>query len=1248
MSRSPAPDTPKPAPPTGTGAVKHPAPPSPWGGEGQRSLLRPSTMVMLFLAMGFVLVMLFPGENYNDPRYNARADGVSVAYLRAIVKVRPNDPGPRLALVRQLLSLSLLKEAMKYLQPLLTPERVTMLEADLLALDVEERRFYAVRAGDIEAREDALDALIARRERLLASRISAPALERLARLSLSLDQPGQAARIYLRLASFVRGRRDDYLELAGTWYLSAGEHALAAQALREAALARRDFPGRAVALANRAVDALVAGNRTRDALKLLEEMRTKLGGGRALITRGLKLALSISDLELALHYAQLLAAIAPEDVFTQRQMRDLALARGRNDDAMRAAEALVRLRPRDHGERRRLAEIAGWSGDLIASLESWTWLARRGDLAALDRSLALARPLLDWDKIVELFSLKAELRGLTYEELLELTRAYESLADPLEAALAVHRWGNPGERRTWELLARLYDGAAEDEKEIEVWDEVGRRFGRRIGDVMRQAELAYRLGKPDLVWKIIKDARPLARPEDLDYWRSLAEQAWIRDEQADALAALRMLWAARKMESSEVGRLLQILGRIGQRRELMVVARQAWIDTGNPNFLLMGMQTAADAHLYPELEGLTDLAEQRLAVFKDIEHFWLLRAGLMSWKDRYAEVETCYRTALELNPMSREARMGWLAFALEHDRRERLAQLLTAWWEMALTDPAYARVFAAGLDRLGRLDEALPFYEIEARTRPRDLGWLESYADALSRAGRADGALRLREQVLRGRRQAVEPVLEAWASTPAKERGAFSIDSEGVSHGMVSAEPVVAYARLLRHLRGNRAAARVTRALVRRASHDADVQALALDIELARDNTAAARRWLWRRKDEGELPRPPLSVRLAMALAENDHETLAALLAYEGKNLPIGDQVTVLRTLGLQAAARRVVADGLMGERPRDEKLALQDHARELGRADDDRVRARLLVEAVGALDVLQQEASYEGPGPWTGGRVGLSASHLRLLPASGALLLGSAESRGQVEVVAIHDDKLLMAELRLGVEALPGGPALLAEIEGGMRLPELGPGSLVSLGFSHGGTQEGAIMRAFGRRDRLAAAFDLGLTRREQVRAIFDLRRDTTIDGEWLARGGGLLVDASHLLLSGSPSLRAYLQAAASANQRAAEVPAALAMRLAPGVTMDAILPGRYAAFSTGISLGTGDLGLVPMPVSVFSWGLDLSAGWLLPAGQLALRGDGVLHWRFLPGHDLGGRLFLSRSQSGRAGETERGLELRYVIAWY
>ena len=445
MSSSAAPNPPSNAPTP----VKHPAPPSPWGGEGQRSLLRPSTLALLFVAMGLVLVMLFPGENYNDPRYTARADGVSVAYLRAILRVRPHDPEPRLVLVKQLLSLAMLDEALEVLQPLLPKSRLSLLEAELLALEAEERQFYAIPPDRRDRRDQARRRVFARIERVLAVRLPVATLERLARVSLGLGEPGRAARIYLQLAKVARGKREEYLTEAGRWLVAAGNNREAARILREAAMARRDRPEQAARVALQAVDALLAANRPKEALELLEELRTLLGGGPQMLDRGWKLALQVGDLDRSLLYAILRAASFPNDLTMQLQLLDLSLSRHHMPEALGAAKAVVRLKPDDPVERRRLALIARWSGDLVTALESLAWLARSGDAAAIDEALVVARALLDWDWLVEMLTMKAERGGLSHEELAELCRAHEALANPQAAAQAVLRFGNQADRRTW-------------------------------------------------------------------------------------------------------------------------------------------------------------------------------------------------------------------------------------------------------------------------------------------------------------------------------------------------------------------------------------------------------------------------------------------------------------------------------------------------------------------------------------------------------------------------------------------------------------------------------------------------------------------------------------------------------------------------------------------------------------------------------------------------------------------------------
>ena len=52
------------------------------------------------------------------------------------------------------------------------------------------------------------------------------------------------------------------------------------------------------------------------------------------------------------------------------------------------------------------------------------------------------------------------------------------------------------------------------------------------------------------------------------------------------------------------------------------------------------------------------------------------------------------------------------------------------------------------LVKVGQNKEALPWFERKSKTSPDDYLWLLTYADALTRAGRADTAWQLRKYVL--------------------------------------------------------------------------------------------------------------------------------------------------------------------------------------------------------------------------------------------------------------------------------------------------------------------------------------------------------------------------------------------------------------------------------------------------------------------------------------------------------------------
>ena len=249
--------------------------------------------------------------------------------------------------------------------------------------------------------------------------------------------------------------------------------------------------------------------------------------------------------------------------------------------------------------------------------------------------------------------------------------------------------------------------------------------------------------------------------------------------------------------------------------------------------------------------------------------------------------------------MSREARIAWLGFALEQDRRERIAAAADRLVGAGAHRPAYARPFAAGAGPAGPLQRGLALLRhrgpgaapgpalargLRRRALPRRAGRRRSPAARAGAAGRRRS----------GRAGAARPGRRppAWRSSRSPSIATASSTARPRRRRWWPTPACCA------HLRGDAAAAPVTETLVRSAGFDDEVQPW--PSRPRSSGTTCPPRAAGCGAGRGSSRRPGRRWRCGwrMALAENDHETLAAILASEAETLPLGDRVTVLRQLG--------------------------------------------------------------------------------------------------------------------------------------------------------------------------------------------------------------------------------------------------------------------------------------------------------------------------------------------------------------
>jgi len=114
--------------------------------------------------------------------------------------------------------------------------------------------------------------------------------------------------------------------------------------------------------------------------------------------------------------------------------------------------------------------------------------------------------------------------------------------------------------------------------------------------------------------------------------------------------------------------------------------------------------------------------------------YWLLCAQLDGRSGRVADAARALRRALAIDGGSAAARSGLIWLMIDSGDRDGLARALATWVADADDDPGLWRAYAAGLERLGRVREALTFYRREAEGAGDGGDARERYLAAIRRA----------------------------------------------------------------------------------------------------------------------------------------------------------------------------------------------------------------------------------------------------------------------------------------------------------------------------------------------------------------------------------------------------------------------------------------------------------------------------------------------------------------------------------
>lgn len=1115
-------------------------------------LIQLPMLLAVVLGIGGVLFALFPSEQrLKEIASKRKADALSIAYLQLLKRTHPGDATIRYALVSNLASTGKWDEARKIVQPFLNHPGNEGITARLAMIDIDWSMLNATPASNPD-RTRISTTLAAQIEKLADEPLQPSALAHLAEISRALSQPKLTTLLYQKLAEAEPAKRQYWLEQAARGFLESGAPLQAAREYEAIAAKNQNNPPVQRKYLLLAIDAYLAANNGKAALKLAETATARFGNDREFMQRTVAIALSQNNPARAQQLGRQLLALAPDDPVLLDQQITVELAAKDLPAALALAQHLVALAP-DNSRRTRLAQIAEWSGQPAIALDQWALMARLKPTGEeMTHALTLAFQLENDALWLELIGKASALRALKPEEETALVAIQQRKKAPklLIAYLRGYLKQHPAQISLWKILSATMEQQGDVIGAIALWQRLVPKYISAFESAIYQATVLLHAKRADEGLAKLQAVRSQAKNSNLDYWTLFGDLAWESRQNADALFAYRIVWAGGAANVQVAERLIQLYNANQDAVHAIAVGREAYARIGDPRWLLLAMDSASQGKRWDDLRELVSEAKREETKFQNQEMYWLLRAQIANHDGQISEARADYHRALALNPGSVSTRVTLLWFEIDSGDKKQLDLYLQKWRTEALKNPEYWGPYAAGLLSLHRVKEALPWFERKVRQKPDDYLWQLSYADALTQAGRADQAWRLRRHVY----QKLRPLL-------AKEN---KLENKALKSGDQAMQ--FAYASLVSDFDSASAGDQALQNLLARGLNDADVYELLVASSLKQEKYDSARRWLLRAHTEHH--KLPAWQSLSVALNQNDTVTIGQILEQEDSKISVQDRIAALRKLGRNEQAL-AVTDAALLEPEENERPVLQQNRDELAYQLSRRVDLKLNERRFGDLNIRSSRLA----GSFSLGgdvRAGLQFQHNRLSSNGNDLSVAGFQSENDISATtdfAVRDDPMRFS---LGVNQRSDKSLVYGRYEWLHRFTKTVNTRLEA--SVNAITDETIALRAIGAKDKLAAGVSINLTDSEYARMEIAGQHFHTRNGTTLGSGYRFEGELGSTIFKKIPIWQVRLSGSVERNRLADQLPAELlGTVLSPSATIDSVVSPSFSTVGVGTTIGFG-----------------------------------------------------------------------------
>jgi len=1169
----------------------------------------------------FLMTLLFPKKStFEDPQYIENPDQLSIAYLKAIYKLKPGNIRLSLTLSRQLVSIGKWEEARKIIKSINFIDEKNIAQANIINIQIYQSQYENMEEDDSN-RYKTLTKVQDILNNIDISIYDAINLKALAKSALSLNLPDLASDIFKYLAETDQRNKAKWWALAGKWARASSQPELASLYYSNAYHSATNSE-QAIEYGKLSVISSIEASQHNSAIKYLQEYLTKSPKNLFFLETIVAVERMLGNIKeeekwnkrLWLYHKQ------NDEVVTSRQL-DLELALSHLRHARKFSYRLVSINPENIKYRHRLAQLEEWTGHPVAAQKQWQILARKSDTFYEDEQV-FRLAIMNFDEAATINALNniSKKRKLSADEMLEKVYSYERQGRPVLSQIALDKYliENPEDKEKWFILAGLYENQNDYEGAVRTWERIEIHFGNQTQAAIQQIELHWDYQNHEKAYLKAKNIdQDFSKIESVYHVEILSELGWrFKDSELLTEASIEIL---KRDKTNELAyeRLLILADENRDADQAVILAEAAWKNTGKSIFLRMAIETAFEKNNRKQIEYLLGLALQKKNNINNLVDYVLVMAELEDRSENFSSASKYYEYAMKLSPDTKSIHVSFLWSLLNSKQRLKLKRYLVAFKNKAYRFSQYWPVYAAATHEIGESRESVYWHNKLMLQNPDNNLWILSYADALEAADRHSSALKLRLYVMKKIRANSIYTLLAGHSAEELTKAYISLEQ---NNGLgINANNMIKSIINNTHLNKRKI----------------PYEFLVAWYSSFKNNDMAK---YWHLRQQVSRMKVSDNQMLNLALNDNDLKTVENLVL-KNSNISAVNRNEGLRRLGLyeQALANSLQGTGLLNRK--NERLLYREQAASLSNILPNYWSTKTNRHSNGELVITELNVQTK------------TSLHSRVL--------GLSASQNTLDIDPLSVD-LNGYNIESEMDLKLMWPGRRVNYYGNINYNQREDVNIISMKFgidyllsnktrfefaweNNQLSEESSALRALGVQDKINIAINANIGSREYVNARFFKTNYESRWGDELASGWGTDFNIGHRLSTGRNELTAQFDVNWLSNQLKNSLPFEVSQRLPVGSTTSLIVAEEFGTLGISMRLNRGRIKSSYPQVGSLRYFIDAWAGRAYPARDFATRFSAGFGSRIIGNDELSLELYSDQTKNRVGNQNSWGINLLY-----